>query len=100
MLQPDPTGIRSAAERPGDRRYSNDCLDNCEHPAVVAAMVSAARAFDTGSEGMRNISGNNHLRLRFEAERRLHRDSGPVDISQDVLLRQAASFPSSASISH
>src|ERR1700759_3041046 len=44
--------------------YSNDCLDNCEHPAVIAAMVSAARAFDTGSEGMRKEGDTGRRRCR------------------------------------
>jgi hypothetical protein len=73
--------------------HSNDCLGNSEHPALIEGIVSVSRAFDTGG-GMRNISGNNHIRLRFEAERRLHRATGPVDVSQDVILHQAVSFRS------
>ena len=52
---------------------SNDYLGQGHHPAVIDAMVNAARKMGTGAGGTRNISGNHQPIVALETEiARLH----------------------------
>ena len=76
-LERDASRFPMAHVAPGGRRdsprevtvwCSNDYLGMGQHPKVIGAMVSAARAHGTGAGGTRNIAGTNHPLVELEAE--------------------------------